>query len=119
MANFSIKADLLKVRGAFTTNIKGRTATKCCLCIPIEDSGLYLGKKGCYLTLSAYELQNPKFDDTHCLKVAYDREAYDKMSDEERRQIPIIGGMRAVDRQPEAMLVTDFTEPSDESTLPF
>lgn len=28
MANYSIKADLLKLTGAFVTNIKGKTATK-------------------------------------------------------------------------------------------
>ena len=28
MANYSIKADLLKVKGAFVTNIKGKTKVK-------------------------------------------------------------------------------------------
>lgn len=46
MANYSIKADLLKLQGAFVTNITGKTATKPCLCIPLDDSGLYNGAKG-------------------------------------------------------------------------
>lgn len=28
MANFSIKTDLLKLKGAFVTNLKGKTATR-------------------------------------------------------------------------------------------
>lgn len=46
MANYSIKTDLLKLQGAFVTNIKGKTATKKCLCVPIDESGLFLGKQG-------------------------------------------------------------------------
>ena len=45
MANYSIKTDLLKLQGAFVTNIKGKTATKQCLCIPIAVSGLFLGSR--------------------------------------------------------------------------
>ena len=46
MGNFSIKEDLLKLKGAFITNFKGRTETKRCLVIPVDDSGLYVGEKG-------------------------------------------------------------------------
>ena len=77
MANYSIKADLLKLQGAFVTNIKGKTATKQCLCIPIAESGLFLGKQGCYLNLTAIEMQNPRFEDTHCIKVQFDKAIYD------------------------------------------
>lgn len=85
MANYSIKTDLLKVKGAFVTNIKGKTATKRCLCIPIDDSGLFLGKQGCYLNMTAIEMQNPQFSDTHCIKVSFDKEVYEKMTEEEKR----------------------------------
>ena len=43
MANFSIKTDLLKLKGAFVTNLKGKTATKRCLIIPVDDAGLFIG----------------------------------------------------------------------------
>ena len=88
MANYSIKADLLKLQGAFVTNIKGKTATKQCLCIPIAESGLFLGKQGCYLNLTAIEMQNPRFEDTHCIKVQFDKAIYDNMTEEERRAQP-------------------------------
>ena len=68
MANFSIKADLLKVKGAFVTNLKGKTSTKRCLVIPIDESGMYLGEKGCYLNLTAFEMREERYGDTHVLK---------------------------------------------------
>lgn len=58
MANFSIKTDLLKLKGAFVTNLKGKTATKRCLIIPVDDAGLFIGEKGVYLNLTAIEMQN-------------------------------------------------------------
>ena len=99
MANYSIKADLLKVNGAFVTNIQGKTTVKKCLCIPIEDSGFFLGKQGCYLNLTAFEMQTPKYSDTHCLKVAFDKEVYGRMTPEERQAQPIVGGMHELVRQ--------------------
>ena len=103
MANYSIKTDLLKLQGAFVTNIKGKTATKQCLCIPIEGSGLFLGKQGCYLNTTAIEMQNPRFEDTHCLKVSYDREVYERMTQEQKDAQPIIGGLHALVRRQAAV----------------
>lgn len=102
MANYSIKTDLLKLQGAFVTNIKGKTTTKQCLCIPIDESGLFLGEKGCYLNMTAIEMQNPQYSDTHCIKVSHDREVYERMTDEERAAQPIIGGLHVLAKNPQA-----------------
>lgn len=86
MANYSIKADLLKVKGAFVKDLKGRTgAVKRCLIIPIEDSGMFLGEKGCYLNMTAIEMREARYNDTHCVKVSLPKEQYDAMTEEERR----------------------------------
>lgn len=46
MSNFNIRLDLLRLQGAFTRNLKGKTATKRCLIIPIDDNpGMFLGEK--------------------------------------------------------------------------
>lgn len=103
MANYSIKANLLKLKGAFFTNLKGRTTTKRCLIIPVDDAGLYVGEKGIYINLTAIELQNPQYQDTHCVKVSYDRDTYEKMTEEERNSLPILGGMRKFERQASEM----------------
>lgn len=118
MANYSIKTDLLKIKGAFVTNIKGKSATKRCLCIPIDDSGLFLGKQGCYLNMTAIEMQNPQFSDTHCIKVSFDKEVYEKMTEEEKKTQPIIGGLHLLERKQEQMPVKGYMEP-EEDDLPF
>ncbi len=93
MANFSIKLNLRKINGASLVNLKGRTATKRCLVIPLDDSGLFEGEKGVYLNMTAIEMSEPSYGDTHFIKVNLDREAYEALTEEERRAIPILGGM--------------------------
>lgn len=122
MANYSIKTDLLKLQGAFVTNIKGKTATKQCLCIPIEESGLFLGKQGCYLNLTAIEMQNPQYSDTHCIKVSFDRAVYDKMTEEQKAAQPIVGGLHELKRKPQAAVDLSANNPyiaDTEEDLPF
>lgn len=122
MANYSIKTDLLKLQGAFVTNIKGKTTTKRCLCIPIDESGLFLGEKGCYLNMTAIEMQNPQYSDTHCIKVSLDRSAYERMTDEERAAQPIIGGLHELKNKPQAAVDLTANNPymvGAEEDLPF
>ena len=122
MANYSIKTDLLKLQGAFVTNIKGKTATKQCLCIPIQESGLFLGKQGCYLNLTAIEMQNPQYSDTHCIKVSFDKAVYDKMTEEQRAAQPIVGGLHELKRKPQAAVDLSADNPYIADTtedLPF
>lgn len=117
MANYSIKTDLLKLKGAFVTNIKGKTTTKRCLCIPIDGSGLFLGEKGCYLNMTAIEMNNPQYNDTHCIKQNIERSVYDAMTEEQRRAMPIIGSMRPFEKS-QAALDTSYMVESNED-LPF
>ena len=123
MANYSIRTDLLKLQGAFVTDIKGKAATKRCLCIPIEESGLFLGEKGCYLNLTAIEMQNPQYSDTHCIKVSHDRDVYERMTEEERAAQPIVGGLHELRKKPQATVdLTSNSHPSfagSEEDLPF
>ena len=123
MANYSIKTDLLKLKGAFVTNLRGKTATKRCLIIPVDEAGLFVGEKGVYLNLTAIEMQNPKFSETHCVKVSLDKERYDAMTEEERQAQPIIGGMKQLERKQSEMAVTGQIDGSqafeDDNDLPF
>jgi hypothetical protein len=110
MANYSISHDLLKLNGAFVTNITGRTATKRCICIPIDESGLILGKKGCYLNSVAIEMKDPQYNDTHCIKIDLPKEQRETMSEEDMKALPIIGGLHQIERKPtQGMPVTGTT----------
>lgn len=122
MANYSIKANLLKVKGAFVTNLKGKTATKRCLVIDIDESGMFLGEKGCYLNMAAIEMNESRYGDTHCVKVSLPKEVVEKMTDEERKAIPILGGMHPLQSQAQQMAVrgqVDATVVMNEDDLPF
>lgn len=99
MANYSIKTDLLKLQGAFVSDIQGKTATKRCICIPLDGSGLYVGQKGIYLNLTAVELKEPKYEDTHLVKVNVPTETYKALTEEQRKAIPILGGLHAMQQQ--------------------
>lgn len=125
MANFGIKIDLLKVKGAFVRNLKGKTATKRCLIIPVDEAdGMFLGEKGCYLSMTAIELQNPQYNDTHGIKPELPKEVREQMTEDELKAIPFIGNLRPLQEKPKAtMNVTGevdgqvFTENMDD--LPF
>ena len=123
--NYGIKIDLLKVRGAFVRNLKGNTATKRCLIIPVDDAdGVFLGEKGCYLNMTAIELQNPQYNDTHGIKVELPREKREAMTEEELKNVPFIGNLRPIQAKPQPTMTVQgeidgatFTENPDD--LPF
>lgn len=124
MANFSIKADLLKIKGAAMINLKGKTATNRCLVIPVDDSGLFVGEKGVYLNMTAVEMREPRYGDTHCVKINLDRDTYNALSEEERKNIPILGGMHKLEQPVRTMQVTqtiDVSQAADnpDDDLPF
>ena len=108
MSNFGMKIDLLKLKGAFLRNLQGSTSTKRCIIIPVDDcDGIYLGEKGCYLNMTAIEMQEPKYSDTHCIKVNISKEQREAMTEEQLRNIPIIGGMKAIERKQPTMAVNE------------
>ena len=123
MANFSIKLDLQKLNGAFVTNLQGKAATKTCLCIPIEDAALFLGKQGVYLDLTAVELREQKYDDTHCIKQQVSKDRYQQMTDEQRKAMPILGGLHALqsrqDNNYQQVNTTTVAQPEQDEDLPF
>ncbi len=92
--NYGIRIDLQKLNNAFLRNFTGKTATKRCICIPVDDNPeMYLGEKGTYLNLTAIETVNSQFGDTHYVKGNIPREVYDKLSEDQRKAIPILGNI--------------------------
>ena len=105
-------------------NLKGSTTTKRCIIIPVDDcDGMYLGEKGCYLSMTAIEMREPKYNDTHCIKVDIPKKQWEAMSEEERNAVPILGGLHAIEGQQATMQVNDTLgqedfEPSEDD-MPF
>lgn len=117
MSNSSIKVNLLQLKGAFVTNLKGKTATKRCLVIPVDGANIYVGQKGCYLNMTAIEMQNSQYGDTHCIKQNLEKSVYDAMTEEQRRAMPIIGSMRPLEKSQAALDTSYMVETNDD--LPF
>ena len=92
--HYSISINLSRLAGAVFTNLKGKTATKRCLVIPIDDAGLYAGEKGIYLDLVAYEQRDAKYGNTHLVKRSISKAEREAMTDEQRRAVPILGDMK-------------------------
>jgi len=111
MANYSIKVDLQKLQGAFIQNLTGRTETKRCLIIPVDDcDGIFVGEKGCYLNLTAFELDNPHYSDTHCVKVDIPKEKREAMTEQQKYAVPILGGMKPFGASQQAQPKTNVEE---------
>lgn len=94
--NYNLKLDLLKLEGAFLAEIKigGEQQSKRCVCIPTDALGVYEGKKGIYVAAKAVAMREPKYEDTHFIAVSVDKDIYDSMTDDQRKNIPIFGGMK-------------------------
>ncbi len=119
--NLGIRIDALKFSGAFMRNLKGKTATKRCLIIPVDDNpNIFLGEKGCYMNFTAVEVNNPQFGDTHLVKADLPKEVYEQMNDEQRNAQPIFGNVRPI--RPREMAVTgsvSLDENQQQDDLPF
>ena len=94
MTNSNINLNLLKVKGAFVKELQGKTAAKRCLVIPIEDADLYEGKSGVYLSLAAWENGNLQDGKTHLVKQSFSAKVRESMTDEERKNAPIVGDVK-------------------------
>lgn len=90
MSNFSVKINLFKLR-------KVRFIKKdddLFVCIPVKANSLFQGEKGIYLECTGWQLQNSDFGDTHMVKLSVNKEIYDKLTDEQKKKLPIIGSMK-------------------------
>ncbi len=94
MPNLSMNLNLLKFKNAAVVELKGSTATKKCLVIPIEDNCLFVGESGVYFNAVAW--RNSKLQDgkTHLIKQSFKKELIEMMSDDERKALPVFGDIK-------------------------
>lgn len=100
MTDFNGKLNLLKLKRAGVMQILGRTEVLLCVVIPIEDNNIFISTdennrpKAAYLDLTAWALKNPKYDETHMIKQTLPKEVCEKMTDAEKKAMPILGGLK-------------------------
>lgn len=75
--------------------LKGKSGDVECIIIPINENNLFKGQKGVYLKVVAFELKEKKDGrkDTHLLKQSFTVEEIEKMTEEQKNAIPLLGGL--------------------------
>lgn len=122
MDNYSIRIDALKYSGACVRTLKGRDGQPVrCLVVPLDrNRDIYEGEKGVYLSLTAVAMREPgKYGDTHLVKGNQPEEVYKAMSEEERRQQPILGQMRPLERRQQPAPAAEVISDGNDDDLPF
>ena len=122
--NYGIKVDLLKLQGACMKNLTGRSGqAKRCIIIPVDDNpSMYLGEKGCYLSMSAFETQGSQYGNTHMVKPDIPKELREQMTEEQRMAVPVLGNMRPMQgtaMQVQGTVNMDAPENQPNNDLPF
>ena len=92
MGNISTKLNLAALHHT-RMEMKGQNGMVDVLIIPIEKNNLYKGEKGLYLNLTHIEVKNKVGDskDTHLVKQDLQKEVYEKMTEEQKKAMPILG----------------------------
>lgn len=123
--NYEIRLNLLALKGAGVARVKGKSGMEVpCLVVPIQMANLYLGEKGCYLNLNAWENRDGvtgQYGDTHGIKQSIPKERLEKMTEEERKALPFLGNMRPrVVQQSQMPVETTVSVSADDTNdLPF
>ena len=120
--DYSLKVRLTQLTGAFVKDLTGRTATKKCIIIPVDDNPcMFVGEKDVYLNIAAFATDSQQYGDTHMLKPNLPKDVREQMTDEQRRQQPILGNMRPLHQEMQSqgapMQADQLDQPQDD--LPF
>lgn len=121
MSNFSTKLNLTGLNHV-VRKMKGKGGQEVdVLIIPIAANHLYAGKEGAfYLDLSHFELKDgpSKFGDTHLVKQNLPKEIRDTMSEDDLRNMPILGNSRPFGSTSSAPAAV-FDDGGEDDDLPF
>jgi len=122
MSRISGKINLLNLNGVVKM-IKGQVGDVECLVIPIAKNKLFKGEKGIYLDLIAFEIdpakRNAESKDTHLVKQSFGKEEREKMTEEQLKELPILGSLKVWSEMQEADPVSSPVTLSADSDLPF
>ena len=109
MSNYNLTIALTKLKGAKVMEIQGKTCTKTCVVIPIDNEegtvrDSYEGKidgmpttkflDDVQLNLTAFEFKEKRYGQTHGIKAAFSKERLKRMSEEELRNMPFVGNLK-------------------------
>lgn len=123
----SVNLSRLKHVVKTTKNAKGDDIQV--LILPIKENSLYMGEKGSIsLNIKAYEMKEPRVDGrkvtTHILKQSLGKEVYSTLTEEEKKELPIIGNVYEWEGDYsvgniQSKEIDDTVEIDDDMPLPF
>lgn len=116
--NYNVKIDFAKLNKVGVANIQGKTGKVKCVVIPVEENDIFLSEKGgIYKDFTAIELQEERYGQSHLVKPSIPTEKYEKMTEEERNAVPIVGSMKPF--KPKSAEVKAEAKVDDDDDLPF
>lgn len=117
--NYNIKLDLAKLNKVAAVNLTGKTGEKVkCVVIPVEDNDIFLSEKGgIYLDLTAIAMKEERYGQTHLIKKSIPSDIYKELSDEVKKNQPIIGALKPI--QSKQAEVTNDAQAENVDDLPF
>ena len=109
MSNYNLRIALTKIKGAKVMDVEGKTCTKRCIVIPIDNEegtvvdayeanrdGVMTWKplNDVFVNLSTFEFKEKRYGQSHGLKVQFSKRRLESMSEDELRAMPFIGNMK-------------------------
>lgn len=95
MEGHNVKINYAKLTGAYAGVVNTPKGNKMCVVIPVEENHIFLSQKGgIYHDFTALKLYEPKYGQTHQLKVKIPTDKYKAMTKDERDRLPIVGGLQ-------------------------
>lgn len=98
MENYNIKVNLAKIKGAVA--YKDPSSKKKYLMLPLDNPCFFQGKSGVYLNIAAWQFKDGganSYNESHYLRESLPKSEYEKLSQEEKKAMPIIGSMSVME----------------------
>lgn len=117
--NYNVKIDLKKLNKVAVMDIQGKNGLTKCVVIPVKENNIYVSDKangGIYLDLKGIEAREMKFGQSHFLKRTVGKEAYNQMTEDERRNMPIVGSLSPYDNQGMASNSQPMEQPKENTS---
>lgn len=105
MGNISAKINLTQLKHK-VMKLQGKDGVIDCIVMPIEANHFYKGEKGVYMDLIGFELKERRENQTHLVKQSFPKEIMEKMTDQQKNEMPIVGSLTVWGyREPEPVKV--------------
>lgn len=92
--NLNIHINLAGFHSSGVVTLQGKSGTRKCLVIPIEENHLFQGNKGVYADFIAWGNDKLNNGSTHLIKQSFTKDVRDAMTEEQRMSQPTFGDVR-------------------------